>query len=489
MKSHISSLDGLRGIACLLVFNFHWAYDNGYGYRTYGMASTVNLWWELPWVTWTYAGKSMVYVFFVISGYVLSYKPLTQIHQNRGTVATACYSTLASSAFRRGIRLFLPTMVDTVITALLLRTPIVLPSIYTFLSTKNNRSYLDIWMGPKRPEDSFWQEIRTALLTCWGYVDSSIVPWNEREIDVRKYDDVHWTIPVEFKCSMLLFTLLLSTTHIRTGYRLAIHCLACLYTFTNNRPALFCFFAGMVLAEIDIVGKASDTEVSPSTSHLLGPMDLESAGGEDVDLEKEYMRWTSSLPVPRSKAATTTAWLTTFIFGIYLNIASMKPDAEPSAGYSVVVSRIVASLCGNSDPVEATRCLGAILVTWTVANTTDTVIGSVFASPLAQWLGRISFGIYLTHLDVIRILGLSLMPFLYRVCAGVDRLPQPEMWEEGGGLSNWQIFKIVILGWLVCLPFVLICGHLFWCHVDQRVVNFSRYVEAKLRMPKATRAG
>ncbi|KAJ9628340.1 uncharacterized protein PV06_06640 [Exophiala oligosperma] len=500
-KNHISSLDGLRGIACLLVFNFHWAFDNGYGNRTEGMASTVNLWWELPWVTWMYAGKSMVYVFFVISGYVLSYKPLTQIHQNRGTVATACYSTLASSAFRRGIRLFLPTMVDTIFTALLIRTPIFGLSIQTYLDTKIKRYYLDIWMGPKRPEDSFWKELRAALTTCWGYVDSSMIPWTERDIDVRKYDDVHWTIPIEFKCSMLLFILLLSTAHIRTRARLVIHCLACLYTFSNNRIALFCFFAGMVLAEVDIIARVSgDTEHSPSTDHLLGAMDLESsAGHEDMELEKELMRRTtagrsrgrqsSRCFFLRSKPATTTAWLAIFIFGIYLNVASLKPDAQPSAGYSVVVSKIVASLCGNSDPVEATRCLGAILVTWSVANTADTFIGSIFSNRLAQWLGRISFGIYLTHLDVIRILGLSLIPFIYRFCAGVDALPNPYMWHEGGGLSEWQIFKIVILGWLACLPFVLICGHLFWYHVDQRAVSFSRYVEGKLKIPKATRTG
>lgn len=328
-----------------------------------------------------------------------------------------------------------------------------------------------------------------------------MIPWTERDIDVRKYDDVHWTIPIEFKCSMLLFILLLSTAHIRTRARLVIHCLACLYTFSNNRIALFCFFAGMVLAEVDIIARVSgDTEHSPSTDHLLGAMDLESsAGHEDMELEKELMRRTtagrsrgrqsSRCFFLRSKPATTTAWLAIFIFGIYLNVASLKPDAQPSAGYSVVVSKIVASLCGNSDPVEATRCLGAILVTWSVANTADTFIGSIFSNRLAQWLGRISFGIYLTHLDVIRILGLSLIPFIYRFCAGVDALPNPYMWHEGGGLSEWQIFKIVILGWLACLPFVLICGHLFWYHVDQRAVSFSRYVEGKLKIPKATRTG
>jgi len=497
MQNHISSLDGLRGIACFLVYNFHWAFENGYGNRTEGMASTVNLWWEQPWISWMYAGKSMVYVFFVISGYVLSYKPLTQIHQNHGATAATCYPTLASSVFRRGIRLFLPTMIDTLVTALLIRTSIFEMSIRTFLDTKMKKLYLDIWMGPKRPEDTIWQELRVAIITCWGYIDSAVIPWSEREIDVRKYDDVHWTIPVEFKCSMMLFILLISTAHIRTRARLFIHCLACLYAFTNGRQALFCFFAGMVLAETDVMARIADAVAPPSKDHLLDARDLEAASHESKESEKEYLR--RSMKKPRwqrpgrtflcLRPTATLARTITLIFGMYLNVASLKPQAEPSMGYSTVVDKIVASICGNSDPVEATRSIGAVLVTWTVANSTDTCIGFLFSNRVAQWLGKISFGIYLTHLDVIRILGLSLIPIFYRVGAGVDILPNPYIWHEGGGLSEWQIFKVVILGWLTCLPFVLICGYLFWYHVDQRAVRFSKYVEQRLKTPKASRKG
>ncbi len=175
-----------------------------------------------------------------------------------------------------------------------------------------------------------------------------------------------------------------------------------------------------------------------------------------------------------------TAWVIILIIGLYLNVASLKPEAVPSVGYSTVVMDMVRPLCGNSEPVEATRSLGAVLLTWTAANTADTRIGALFSNRVARYLGKISFGIYLTHLDMLRMLGLSLLPFLYNRVAGVELLPDRYGWELGGALSQWQIAKIVLLGWLACLPFVLIVGHLFWHHVDRRVVRFSRYVERKV---------
>ena len=73
----IAPLDGLRGWACLLVFNFHflftytWAVSTGWGFagQNYGIH-------QLPIVHILISGHIMVAIFFVISGYVLSHHPL-----------------------------------------------------------------------------------------------------------------------------------------------------------------------------------------------------------------------------------------------------------------------------------------------------------------------------------------------------------------------------------------------------------------------------
>jgi hypothetical protein len=500
----------------------------------------------------------MVNVFFVISGYVLSYKPLKQVYEGSssssnnnngggesssgspttgtGTATTnspkksiaACHSTIASSILRRGIRLFLPTMIDTFICAILTGLGAFSPAIEVVTLVKQQRYYLDIAMPPKLPESSLWQELLSVLRTCWAYIDRSMIPWAEREnLDVKTYDDVHWTIPIEFKCSIMLFVLLLATVSLRARYRLFVHGLACLYTFTNNRLDMFCFFAGMVLAEFDIRAALAVAEETATKGLSLLPIATKEEAAKPLVLSEPpsptsprglgttlirlgrrlpggrrlvrgLQHRVSSLPTAlqiggsNSSATaavaavdnTTTAWAVVFVIGLYLNVASLKPEARPSIGYSTVVMDMVRPLCGNSEPVEATRSLGAVLITWTAANTADTRIGSLFSNRVARYLGKISFGIYLTHLDVLRMLGISLLPLLYNRAAHVELLPDRYGWELGGGLSQWQIAKVVILGWLACLPFVLIAGHLFWYHIDRRVVHFSRYVEHKVTRPR-----
>ena len=106
-------LDGLRGFAALLVYFGHhqlWAheslgdpeqrFENAYGYENrYDFAT-------LPFVRIFFSGGHFaVSVFFVISGYVLSSRPLQLIHQDNQSRLS---ENIGSALFRRWFRLFLP---------------------------------------------------------------------------------------------------------------------------------------------------------------------------------------------------------------------------------------------------------------------------------------------------------------------------------------------------------------------------------------------
>lgn len=110
-------LDGLRGFAALLVYFGHhelWAhgainpegiFENGFGYKDQHYFVT------LPGVrTFFSGGHFAVSVFFVISGYVLSSKPMQYIHA--GDQLSLC-NNLSSALFKRWIRLFLPVACTT----------------------------------------------------------------------------------------------------------------------------------------------------------------------------------------------------------------------------------------------------------------------------------------------------------------------------------------------------------------------------------------
>ncbi|AEO56000.1 hypothetical protein MYCTH_2124971 [Thermothelomyces thermophilus ATCC 42464] len=69
--------------------------------------------------------------------------------------------------------------------------------------------------------------------------------------------DVHlWTVPVEFRCSMVLFLTLLGTARLRRGWRFVVIGASVAFAYLSQRWELVLFYAGMVLAEMDVARSA-----------------------------------------------------------------------------------------------------------------------------------------------------------------------------------------------------------------------------------------
>lgn len=150
-KLHPTSyLDGLRGVASLIVFVGHYTENNvGWYQEAYGLyedrAASSPL--QLPIVRIIYSGRPMVHVFFIISGFVLCYKPIKQIHEQQ---YSALSSTLSSSIFRRAIRLFLPSFICILIMGLFIQM-----GFYHY------------------PAFDAYKQLENVARTCWALVDSA----------------------------------------------------------------------------------------------------------------------------------------------------------------------------------------------------------------------------------------------------------------------------------------------------------------------------
>ena len=108
-----SYLDGLRGIASFIVFLHHYSFLVPPCSAYYGVDTTETRSWsviQLPFIRVIHSGRPMVHVFFVLSGFVLSRKPLKLA---RAGNYSDLHTTLSSSIFRRGLRLFLPAVAST----------------------------------------------------------------------------------------------------------------------------------------------------------------------------------------------------------------------------------------------------------------------------------------------------------------------------------------------------------------------------------------
>ena len=100
-------LNGLRGIAAFCVWCQHFLTDYYQGEPLWGYSSRPEDIWvtQLPFIRLIYSGSFMVAIFFILSGFVLSHKPLQYVRSHEDS---ALLNNLASSVFRRGPRLFLP---------------------------------------------------------------------------------------------------------------------------------------------------------------------------------------------------------------------------------------------------------------------------------------------------------------------------------------------------------------------------------------------
>lgn len=119
ISSH-AHLDGLRGVAALFVFFFHSSYvyfDVRAGFAS-GRDGEYMSPLRLPFLRLLYSGDAMVSVFYLISGFVLSIKPIRLMHA--GTF-DELFLAVSSGGFRRGVRLFFPCLVSTFIVMICIR--------------------------------------------------------------------------------------------------------------------------------------------------------------------------------------------------------------------------------------------------------------------------------------------------------------------------------------------------------------------------------
>ncbi|KAH9832799.1 acyltransferase [Teratosphaeria destructans] len=233
-------LDGLRGFAAFLVYFHHnqaWAH----------LHHSQNQWFENAWgfhgEYWLSAfhgirmffsgGHYAVATFFVISGYVLSTSILRKIH--RGDY-DGLARNLSSALFRRWIRLFLPVLATTFLwmTSWHALGWCVRP----FVRQENYAAELAKWFG----------EVKNYMFIY----DDNPFPW--------LYWNLHtWSIPFEFRGSMAIYTVTLGLASATKTAR--IFCsLALMFYFMYMVEAWYLsfFLAGMLICDLDLMAEAND---------------------------------------------------------------------------------------------------------------------------------------------------------------------------------------------------------------------------------------
>ncbi|CAD0110922.1 unnamed protein product, partial [Aureobasidium uvarum] len=403
-------VDGMRGIAALLVVFYHLSYSTLDVYTGWSEGHYDYL--RLPFIKALYSGTATVSLFFVLSGYALSYKPVKQMRSGEYDVL---FSGLCSSVFRRVVRLFLPCVASTFIIVVLVRLGFYSRT-YEFANDANRLP--GIREHHANRYNTIIEQIWVWLKSFAGFMN----PFAEAGIGKSVYLDVHlWTIPVEY----------LGLSRLRPILRmLGLVCLLC-WTHRIDHWTMTLFYGGFFMAELDI--RRSTAESSHKTDSNIALKCLWSAFNIFI-----FMGGLFLAGQPERNTENTYIWST---------IMTLVP------GYII-------------DSWRYWTTWGALLLVYSTSN--DKILQCLFTNCVSQYLGKISFSLYLVHGFIIHTLGYSLLETFWRII----------------GEDKKETCFVLVATCVVTTAIWL--ADIFMRLVDTPSVKFARWLEGKCAAKKTT---
>lgn len=405
-RNAIATLDGLRGYASFGVFTLHftdtfcqmhnrgWAFDDTSYYL-----------FQLPFVHYLWTADALVATFFVISGYVLSHKPLRLIYAHEDD---SFLITMRSAIFRRGIRLYLPSL-----GAMFICFIFVCIGAFNYPNEVFKAGITTSGEAPPPIFDTFYLQLHDFLSAMWDF--TYLFRWGYL---MPSYDPHLYTIPVEFQGSMLLFFVTVGVSKVRTGIRISMIAALIIYCGWYNMKDILLFFLGMMLCDMDIYLRETSTE---------------------SDNKVKRLRW---------------FWIGCFIPGLYL-VGLPQWDPEQTPGYE--------TLMWLMNDWYRWQTIGCGLLVWAVRNSDDLKI--VFSNRFAQYLGNISFSLYIVHGNVRRSLTYAMVPTLLE-------------WTNGKESASGFVV-MVIINTIVTYAAVFWLADLWWRAADLPSIKFARWLETR----------
>ncbi|OQU96953.1 hypothetical protein CLAIMM_02958 [Cladophialophora immunda] len=354
-------LDALRGYAALIVFFYH----------AFPLPS---MWlFQQPFFRVLFrGGPGMVAVFFVISGYVLSYRMLRAMRNKDPAKLLDC---LASSTFRRWLRLYGSTGIATFVAMVLTRLG---------------------WFWPHASErkDTLLEQVSDWLQDWLVSSDpfAHIEGWVHGGVFRSRYLYQMWTIPVEYRGSIALFAFCAASCRLSSRARMVFLLLVVLLSYYWRAVYIAEFLMGMFITDVSLARHPErlGRRLVPRPPH----------DADIIDIEKPTTPPPSWWQHPLSSKI---GWTLVFTTGFFLLSQPDDPDRNPeNPDPWPALLRLVPWWYG-----EATYTfwvsVGAGLVVLGLDNAPTTLQGPLTWS-FSRYLGELSFGIYATHILVFESL-------------------------------------------------------------------------------------
>lgn len=362
-KLHPTSwLDGARGWAALAVVFVHtysiFLHDRG--------DPTLERLISLPWVYVLFNGHSSVAIFFVVSGFSLSYKP---VKLARAADFKGLAKTMTSSIFRRWPRLYLPIIIITFAEMLL---------VYGgyFLDRPQNsfQATRHAWIAA-RPQKTLFKQFEDWRLNLQDRSDPFRLLNLARLFEEGfPYDGNLWTIPIEFRGSMWVFLTIIALASFRTRYRIMLISMFALHCIVWVHWDVFLFLCGTLLAELHFVVQEM----------------------KDLDMES---RRTSRRQILREAFCFLNYLGATFILSMPVYDAG-SPGAFP---FQTIWSWTPSQYWSEPHHYRFWPAIGAVWYIVSIDN--GRCLQILYTNALSQYLGKISYSLYLVHGSILKTFG------------------------------------------------------------------------------------
>lgn len=398
-----SYLDALRGYAAWIVVNRH----------RFDLDKT--WFFQRPFIRLFHSAEASINIFFLISGYVLSYR-LLMFMRNRDT--GRLLEGLASSTSRRYLRLYASAGVATFISMLLIRL-----------------NWLEFnWMGVQHKDtffEQFWDWLQDfgSFSNPFAHLEGF---WYEG-IFCAHYLYPTWTIPLEFRGSMVLFAFCTAACKLSTKHRMMLCWITVALCYYWRAFYVAMFLQGMFIA--------------------------------DVSLGRYPQRLKPSVQLPQHDSD--------------LTVSPLNQSIAARVGYVIILIVALFILGGpadekNPDPfpwqylyktipywdtelkVHFWFAIGAFMLIFALES--YPALQRPLTSNFSQYLGDLSFGIYVMHQLVLSSLYLNVL----------DPLREQYLAD-----SNWARVPGIIVYYLV----ILWAAECFM-RIDGRVVRLGRYLQS-----------
>lgn len=244
---------------------------------------------------------------------------------------------------------------------------------------------------------------------------------------------------MEFRSSLVLYLTQLGLARLRPAVRILSLIALIIWCHEKDRWEMILFYSGFLLADLDFRRQALATanSVLPTTSSPLSNS-------------------------PQRQRLWTVLYIFVFLVGIYLG-GQPQMHVENAPGWATLYA-LIPSYVEHKQRYWVGWA--AILLVWSTSN--SALLQRLFTNGPVQYLGKISFSLYLMHGPVTHTIGYASMNFFWRTI-GEDTY----MTKEIG----------FVLAAIVNISSTIWVADIFMRVVDTPTVQFAKWVEEKCIVP------